>query len=109
MIYSNSFRRRSPSPPSLREARDYFATPVMTEKTPMLSLEGGTIVLSALKKAEKGKGMVVRLFNPQNHSAKCRLKCPALKIDSSLAFGAFECKTFRIDHDVFLECDMMEE
>lgn len=82
---------------------------VMTEKTPMLSLEGGAIVLSALKKAEKGKGFVLRLFNPQNHSAECRLKCPSLKIDSSLAFSAFECKTFRIDHGVFLECDMMEE
>ena len=81
---------------------------VMTKKTPTLSLDGGAIMLSALKKAEKESGFIARLFNPKNQSAECRLKCPVLKIDCSLSFGAFECKTFRIDRGMISECDMME-
>ena len=79
------------------------------DKAPILSLDSDCVLLSSFKKAEKGKGYIIRLFNTKNSAASCRLQCNALNVDQNLDFGAFEVKTFYILEGRLIECNMMEE
>ena len=78
------------------------------EKRPFLRLDGGKIVLVALKKAEKENAYVLRLFNPTADSAVCRLESHILGIDQTIAFSAFEVKTFRLSEGTLTEWELME-
>jgi alpha-mannosidase len=78
------------------------------EKRSFLRLDGGKIVLVALKKAEKENAYVLRLFNPTADSAVCRLESHILGIDQTIAFSAFEVKTFRLSEGTLTEWELME-
>ncbi|MBQ8497985.1 MAG: alpha-mannosidase [Clostridia bacterium] len=78
------------------------------ENKPVLTLNGGKILLSALKKAENCDDFIVRLLNPEKEAASCRIICDTMGIDRQIAFSSFEVKTFRMSKNTFSECDMME-
>ncbi len=73
-----------------------------------MKLEGGDIVLSAFKKAEKSGEYIVRLFNPKNKYSACRFSFSVLGLDKMISFAPFEVKTIRLAKDIFEECDMIE-
>ncbi|MEN8159167.1 MAG: glycosyl hydrolase-related protein, partial [Myxococcota bacterium] len=49
------------------------AEPLVSPDRPSLSLEPGPLVLSAVKPAEHGDGLVVRVLNPTDEAAEARL------------------------------------
>ena len=79
------------------------------KKSSLFRLEGDKILLVALKKAVKGNDFVIRLFNPTDQSASCRLTSDTLKINESIVFSAFEVKTFRLCEETITEWELMED
>ena len=73
------------------------------ENTAFFRLEGGTVILSALKKAEKENDYVLRLFNPTNEKASCRFVSEALALEETIEFSPFEIKTFRLAKGLLCE------
>jgi len=78
------------------------------EKLPVMQLEGGKIILVALKKAEKDDAYVLRLFNPTEKEASCRFISDALTLDKTIVFSPFEVKTFRLAKGSLSEWKLME-
>ena len=74
----------------------------------LFRLDGEKIVLSSFKKAETGEDFILRLFNPENTPASCRIHSDWWNLDREIPFGAFEVKTFRASDGKWEECDMME-
>ncbi len=67
---------------------------------PLVLLEGGTVQLSAFKKAEDPadeEGYVVRLYEVSGQASATNLRIPPLGISEEVRFGAFEAVTFRVD------------
>jgi alpha-mannosidase len=60
-------------------------------------LDDETIVMTAFKMSEDGKGYIVRLFEPTGCIRKTTLVIPAAGIKKELSFTGFEVKTLRID------------
>ena len=78
------------------------------ENQPFFRLEGGTIILSALKKAEKSNDFVLRLFNPTGNEASCQFVSEALALNETIAFSPFELKTFRLAKGLIQKWNLME-
>jgi len=75
-----------------------------------VQLDDAAIQLQALKKAEDGKGWIVRLFNTSATGRKARLDIPALAVKAGIRFGAYEIKTLRVSGKggVPVEADLIE-
>jgi alpha-mannosidase len=87
----------------------FFPSGEKTQKKPsFIQLEGETVTLVALKKAEKNDIYVARLFNPTEKEAACRFVSKPLAIDETIAFGPFEVKTLRLSERSLTEWDMTE-
>lgn len=87
----------------------FFPSGEKTQKKPsFIQLEGETVTLVALKKAEKNDIYVARLFNPTEKEAACRFVSKPLAIDETIAFGPFEVKTLRLSERSITEWDMTE-
>ena len=79
------------------------------EKTPFCTLDGGKIMLIALKKAEKANDFVLRLFNPTSNEASCQFVSEALDLKETIEFSPFELKTFRLAKDLLSEWKLIED
>lgn len=64
---------------------------------PLVTMDRGSVVLTALKCSEDGKGFVVRLYEPMGKAGKTTLSLPALGIKKALSFSPFEIKTLWLD------------
>lgn len=82
-------------------ALSFFPTGCEEEKEnsikPFAELSDDVIVLSAFKKAERGVGFILRLFNPTNKERTTTLTMPALKIKEEFLLGPYEIATYRIN------------
>lgn len=61
------------------------------------TLSDDVVQLAAMKKAQKGDGVIIRLFNPTNRKRKTSLTIPAMKIRKKLELTPFEIKSFKAD------------
>ena len=62
-------------------------------------IEDETIQMKALKKAEEGNRIVLRLFEPIGTGKKVRVSVPVIKKSIEIIFKPFEIKTLSIDLD----------
>ena len=74
---------------------------------PLLSIEPSSVVLAALKQAEDGKGLIIRLHESIGSPTEATLTLP----DSSsvpISMNAFEIKTIRLYNGSIQPCDLLE-
>ena len=64
---------------------------------PFAVLSDNSTVLSVFKKAERGEGFVIRLFNPTDAPVTTVLSFPALGYSGEYTLGKYEIKTVRLD------------
>ncbi|MBQ9511531.1 MAG: alpha-mannosidase [Clostridia bacterium] len=64
---------------------------------PFAELTDDVVTLSVFKKAERGEGYVIRLFNPSDEKRTTTLKLPAADFVGEFTLGAYEIKTVRFD------------
>ena len=64
---------------------------------PLATLSDSVVQLSAIKKAERGNALIVRLFEPTGKPRVTTLRLPALNTRRRIPLRGFEIKTFRID------------
>lgn len=78
------------------------------EKTecPVTLSENTAVTLNAFKKADDGKGYIIRLFNPTERPQKAKLS--VLGKTQRLIFGAFEIKTCYFGELGYYEMDLLE-
>jgi alpha-mannosidase len=78
------------------------------EKPSVFRLEGDTVTLIAMKKAQKDNSYVLRLFNPTGKAISCRLISEPMQIDKSVFFTPFEVKTLRLSEGALTEWRLTE-
>jgi alpha-mannosidase len=74
-------------------------------------LSDPVIQMPAMKLAEDGRRVIVRLFEPTGAPRQTTLRIPALGVETALTFGPFELKTIAVDlaSRTVCETDLMEE
>jgi len=77
---------------------------------PGLVLEGEAVELSAFKKSEDGRDLVIRLFEPTGKPRQATLRLPALGVRKRVRLGGFEVKTLRysLRTKTWSETDLVE-
>ncbi len=77
---------------------------------PGLLLEGDAVELSAFKKSEDGRDLVVRLFEPTGKPRQATLRLPAFGVRKRVRLGGFEAKTLRFSPrtKTWSETDLVE-
>ncbi len=77
---------------------------------PAVTLSDDVIELTAFKKSEDGRKIVIRLFEPSGAARTTTLALPAFGVKKRLRFGAFELKTILFDprNGTFAETDLLE-
>jgi alpha-mannosidase len=63
---------------------------------PLATLSDGVVQITAIKKAEKGNAMIVRLFNPTGRTRTTTLALPCLRTRKKLTLGKYEIRTLKI-------------
>ena len=76
---------------------------------PLFTMDGDSVSLSALKRAEDGNGYILRLFEAQGKKATAHIQLPALNVDAKIPFKPFEIKTFRLDGKNIEVCPLLEQ
>lgn len=76
---------------------------------PFMTVDGGTVLISALKQAEDGNGYILRLYESMGKAAEARIRFPCLDIDGTLPFAPFEIRTFRLNKGSLLPCPLLEK
>ncbi|MEN6560362.1 MAG: glycoside hydrolase family 38 C-terminal domain-containing protein [Acidobacteriota bacterium] len=73
-------------------------------------VEGAAVEVAAFKKAEDGRDVVIRLFEPTGRPRRAVVKLPALGARTAVRLGAFEIKTLRFNRrtKTFAETDLLE-
>lgn len=81
-----------------------------TEPRPPVLLDNPALQLTALKLAEDGRRLVLRLFESSGKPQQTRLKLPAFDLTQDLEFGPFELKTLTVDPQTreIREADLLE-
>lgn len=81
------------------------------EKAPgtLFELQGAPVQMPAVKLAEDGSGLIVRLFNPAEQPCEAVLSGSALNEPVRLGFGPFEAVSLRVKDGVAEFCDLMEK
>jgi alpha-mannosidase len=76
-----------------------------------VKVENETILMTAMKKSEDGKGYIFRLFNPTNESRSTKIIVPLLGISQVVSLGGYEIKTLRSNAEkaYLVEVGLMEE
>lgn len=77
-------------------------------KNPLLTLDGNTVVLVALKQAEDKNGVIARLYNPLTLPVQTKLHSAAFDLCDIVKFSPYEVKTLRLSQGKIEECNMME-
>ena len=82
-----------------------------TAALPGAVLSDPVIQMPAMKLAEDGRRVIVRLFEPTGAPRQTTLRIPALGVETALTFGPFELKTIAVDlaSRTVCETDLMEE
>jgi len=89
-----------------REAQVHNESPMVLSFIPegkgsplplFLTLSDPVITASAIKKAENGEDLVLRLFNPSCQRRACLVAFSAHGLDLTVVLGAYEVQTLRID------------
>ncbi|MBN1442066.1 MAG: alpha-mannosidase, partial [Planctomycetes bacterium] len=77
---------------------------------PLLMIEDPAVVAQAVKKAEDGGDIIVRLFNPTSRRRRARIRLPALGARADLRLGPFEIRTLRVSPRTkrVVETDLLE-
>jgi alpha-mannosidase len=78
-------------------ALPYFPSGEGTPLQPAMTVDGETVQLSAFKRAEDGRGYVIRLYEAGGNDCEAVLTMPMLDIRETVLFRGFEVKTFRLD------------
>ncbi len=84
----------------------FYPTGVGTLPASPLKLESDVVQMTAYKHAEDKNGVILRLFNPTDHTASASLVCEGTAWSGE--FGAFEIKTVRIYNGKAVETDLIE-
>ena len=73
-------------------------------------VEGEAVEVTAFKKSEDGRDVVIRLFEPTGRPRRVVVKLPALGARTAVRMGAFEIKTLRFNRrtKTFVETDLLE-
>jgi len=80
-------------------ALSFFPDPKEGENTSGILVEGEGVQLTALRYAEDGEGIIVRLFESSGTARIARLKLPLLGAETETELAPFELKTLRIAMD----------
>lgn len=100
-----------------REALVHNETPMTLSFTPashgkspgaFITLSDRVTQLSALKQAEDGDGLILRLFNPTSESRSTQVDLPVLELSKEVQLTPFEIRTFRVKKGFWLEVNLME-
>jgi len=77
---------------------------------PFAELSGESVVITALKKAEDGKNLIIRLFEPTGKKRTTVLSLPWAAAKKKVSLSPFEIKTLSFDPrtGVFCELDLLE-
>ena len=77
---------------------------------PAVVLDGGGVLLTALKQAEDSDGYIIRLFEATGCGRQAVLRVPPLGVCQPVTLAAHEIKTLLLDVDAktVMECDMLE-
>ena len=78
-------------------ALSFFPAGGGKKAAPLVLLDDDAVELAAVKKAEKGSDLIVRLFEPTGRKRSTTLSLPPLKIRKKVTLGPFEIKTLRIN------------
>ncbi len=75
------------------------------------TLSDDVVQIAAMKKAERGNALVIRLFEPTGRKRETVLSLPCIGKRIAIAMGAFEIKTIRINprSGKWVETDLMEK
>lgn len=78
---------------------------------PFVVLSDDVVEIVALKKAEKGRSLIVRLFEPTGKARRTTLSLPWAKAKIRLTFSPFEVKTLKFipGSKKFVEVDILEK
>lgn len=78
---------------------------------PLIQLSDDTVQVTAVKKAEKGNQLIVRLFEPTGRARRTILMLPCLGKRRQVSLQGFEIKTFRINpkSGKISEVDLLEQ
>jgi alpha-mannosidase len=89
----------------------YFPPGNKKKARPCALLSDPAVQIAALKKAEQGKDLIIRLFEPTGRDRTFELTLPMLRAETMVALKGFEIKTLRFDKKTkaFREVDLLEE
>lgn len=88
-------------------ALSFYPTGVGSLPVPLIRLhESDSIQITAVKQAEEGCDVIVRLFNPTDRETSARIEMRGM--EKRLCFGAFEIKTLRCREREIIEESLME-
>lgn len=90
-------------------ALSFFPVGGDTEPKPFLTVSGDVVQLTALKQAEAGQGLVVRLFNPTAQGQTATVTLPGTS--KTVDLHPFEVVTNFVDlaTNVWVETNLVEE
>jgi len=89
-----------------REAQQHLQPPVVfplapsgegAPPQPLLSVSDPVVVCTALKHAEHGDAVIVRLWNPTGDARRCRVELPVWGIAADVHLQPFALSTLRVD------------
>lgn len=88
----------------------FYPSGTGTSPKPLAVLSDEAVQMTAFKKAEDGKGYVMRVFNTTGQNRETTIEIPAIGINNRVRLGPFEIKTFRVDADdkKLTEVDLLE-
>ncbi len=77
---------------------------------PFVTLSDNVVQLSAVKKAQQGNSVILRLFEPTGRARKTTVTLPSAKMKKTVSLGKFEVKTLKVDLNkrTWTETDLME-
>lgn len=90
-------------------ALNYFPTGNGEKCKEFITVSEPSIVLSAVKRAENGKGLIVRLYNSKNKSSDTEICFKWLGSNFKIKFKPFQFKTFILEDGKFIPCSCLEE
>ena len=73
-----------------------------------MTLDNRRVQMAAFKRAEDGRGYIVRLFNPHKQPEMVRLVCVGENLDEQLRLAPFELSTFRLNNGELTLVDLLE-
>jgi alpha-mannosidase len=92
-------------------ALSFFPSGTGDKPGPFATLTDRVVQMTALKRSEDGKRLIVRLFEPTGQKRATTLSIPSLQLKARLRFTPFEIKTLAVDPQsgFWSETNLMEE